>query len=235
MLDEERVERDPVLAGEHEAESGLGLLGSFRAHHPESIRNAMDVGVDGDPRDVVPEHQHAVGGLWADPRERHELLQRAGHLPRVAGEELAGARPDQPCLGVVEPGFVDQRLDRLRPRPCEGGRVGVAREQSRARGRGGGIAGALGQDRSDQHLERVLGVVPEVRDPPVARVVEPRESVEDRHPVVRTARRHRTDRLRPEAVAGGGVSPARRGSCPGSERSGSSFPPCASRSSSPTR
>lgn len=96
-------------------------------------------------------------------------------------------------------------------------------EELGARPVGRRIAGPLGEDRPDKDLERVLGVVSKIGDPPVAPAVERAQPVEDRLPWERI----RCGHSRPPE--GGGVDP-------GSERSGSSSPPGSSaRRSSPIR
>ena len=235
MLDEEGVQRDPELAGQQLPQSRLGLLGSAGAHDPEPVGDPVHVGVDRDRRDPVAEDEHAVRGLGADARQRGERRVRARDLAGEPREDLGGDRTDHAGLRVIESRLSDERLDRGRSRRREARRVRKPGEQASARGVRRLIARPLGEDRPDEDLERVLCVVPEVRLAPVTGMVERGEPVEHQLPVEGRPARH-AGSLR---WAGDGSVPATvmagRGPAPGSERSGSSFPPCASRSSSPMR
>ena len=230
MLDEERVHGDPVLPGEHLAQALLRLLRRPSADDAEPVRDPVDVGVDRDRRLSVAEDQHAVRGLGSDPGQRQQLLHRAGHLARESREDLARAVPDRAGFGVVESRLPDQRLDRRRSCAGQSRRVREPREQAGARDLRRRVPSALGEDGADEHLERVLRVVAEVRRPPVPGVVERGEPVEHRHPIERTSGRHRPPLRFVGAAAGSG-----RGPVPGSDRSGSSFPPWVARASSPIR
>ena len=239
MLDEERVERDPVLRVEHLAQRRFGLLGGPGPHDAEPVRDAVDVRVDRDRRDPVAEDEDAVRRLRADPGQRRQRLEAARDLPVEPVEHRRGAGPDHAGFDPVEAGRPDQRLEVGRTRPGERRGVGVAREEARARDVGVRVARPLREDRADQHLERVLGVVAQVRRAPVPGPVELREPVEDLFPLPggeAGGRRHPPppggERAlgRPEGSAGPGSAVSR----PGSERSGSSSPFFARRSS-PTR
>ena len=229
MLHEQRVKGYPVRRVDHLPERGFGLLGGPRPDHAEPVRDPVHVGVDRDRRDAVPEHEHAVRGLRPDARERREEVERAGDLALETVEDRPGARADDPGLHPVEPGRTDQRLEAPRARPGERWRVGVAREEPGARDVGVRVPGPLREDRADQHLERILGVVPQVRGPPVPGAVERRQPVQDLLPVGRTEARRGIhgsglargpERARPGAEFASSVVRSR----PGSERSGSSSP-----------
>ncbi len=231
MLDEQRIEGEPEPFGEPAAQPLLRLLRRIGADHPEPVRQAVHVRVDGDRRDPVGEDEDAVRRLRADAGEARQLLERPGDAPVEPVEEGPRARPHRPRLRAVESDRVDQHLDGAAARPRERRSVREPREQP-----GGGdvgllVARPLGEDRPDQHLERVLGVVAEVRSPPVAGTVERGEAVEEEFPVEPGPAVGRHPRASRRAGAGGGTGAV---SVPGSERSGS----CAAsreRMSSPTR
>lgn len=226
MLDQERVERDPVARVDPLAQGRFGLFRSSGPYDPEAVRDAVDVGVDRDRRDSEAEDENAVRGLRSDPGELEQRLHRPGHLAPVAVEEDASALADDPRFGVIETGGTDQALDGSPGRGGEVGRARVAREELRAGDIGRLVAGPLRQDRPDEDLEGVLGVVAKVGDPPVPAAVEFAQPVQDDLPREGRGRLH--------------VGAPREGSrgriVPGSERSGSSSNPgsCARRSS-PTR
>jgi hypothetical protein len=178
VLDEERVERDPEPRVDGGSQSVLGLLGGAGAHDPEPVRDPVDVGVDGHGRDPVAEDEDAVRGLRADPGEARERLKVPRHLPPEPVEESLRAAADPLALRTVEADGPDQALDLLAVGPCERPRVREPLEQPCARDVRLLVPRALGEDRADQHLERVLGVVPEVRTPPVPGAVELGEPVE---------------------------------------------------------
>ena len=227
MLDEQRVERDPVPLGHALPQRHLRLLGGPGAHDPEPVRDPMAVRVHRDRGDPVPEDQHAVRGLRPNAAQRGEFLEGAGDDPREPVEQLCRALAHDAGLDAIEPCRPDQRLELGGVRTRERGGVGTPGKQPRARDVGVRVPGPLGQDRSDQDLERVLGVVPEVRPPPVPRTVEGAEPVEDRLPVDRRGpglgghSRLRGAGARPVDAAGGDATP-------GSERSGSSGSVCRS-------
>jgi hypothetical protein len=233
MLDEQRVERYPVRLGQRFSQPNLGLLRGPCADHAEAVRDAVHVGVDRDRWDPVAEDEDAVRGLGPHAGQRQQLLQCPGHDAPEPLEHRGRARADRARLGVVEAGTVDQRFYRARRGAGETRGIGVPREEPRARDVRRFVARPLGEDRPDQHLERVLRVVAEVGRPPVARVVERREGVEDRLPIEGARVGHPGPLAGPRVrgtSTGSGLGPA-----PGSERSGSSEPPCASRRSSPMR
>jgi hypothetical protein len=225
VLDEQRVEGDPVRPWKDLPEPFFGFLGRPGADHPEAVRDAVHVRVDRDRRDAVPEDEDAVRRLRADAGERRELLERSRNLAGKAGEDRRRAGPDRSGLGVVEPGLPDERLDRPGGRARKPRRVGVPREEARARRVGRLVPRALGKDRTDEHLERVLGVIPQVRDPPVSGMVEVGESVEHRLPVECGGVGHPFRLLETAGGTVSGPSGVGRGPVPGSERSGSSLPP----------
>lgn len=224
MLDEQRVERDPVALGHHLAQAGLRFLGSSGAHDPEAVRDPVDVGVDGDRRDPIAEDEHAVRRLRPDPGERRELGKGPRDGPAEPREYLARAVADEVRLRVVEPGPSDQRFDLGRPRRREARRVRVPSEEERARPVGRLVPRSLREDRADQHLERVLGVVAQVRPPPIPAAVELRQSIEDLLPIHPRPPRAQALRFGRRGVAGrsGAEETEGRPSTPGSERSGSS-------------
>ena len=239
MLHEQRVERDPVRSVQDVAETGLGLGRGPRADDPEPVDDPVDVGIDGDRRDAVAEDEHAVRGLRPDPREIGQRLEGRGDLPSVPREERPGAVADDPGLHVVETGRPDQRFDRPGGGAGERRGVGVAREQAGARGIGVRVAGPLGKDRTDEHLERVLGVVSQVRRAPVPGPVEGAQPIEDRLPVGslgshRRAAHSASLAATPPATGTWEAATGAGGPSPGSERSGSSDAR-EPRNSSPTR
>jgi hypothetical protein len=160
VLYEERVERYPVRLRENAAEGLLGLLGRFRSNDAETVRDPVDMRVDGDRGQSVPEDEHAIRRFRADPRERGELLERRRDLTPEALEDLGGTGADRPRLRAIEPDVADQGFEGLRGRPRERRGVGELREESGARPVGHLVPGALRKDRPDQHLERIFGVVP---------------------------------------------------------------------------
>lgn len=231
MLDEERVERQPVPLGEPAAQRRLGRLGRIGPHDPEAVREPVDVGVDRDPRDPVAEDQHAVRRLRADARQRRELRERPRDGPSESIEDRPGAGADDPGLRPVEPHRVDPAFHLERGGRGERRGVREPREQARRRDVRLLVPRPLREDRPDQDLERVLGVVAQVRPPPVPRPVERREPVEELLPVERRGRRRAHGRAPGRA---GAAAPPGAVSVPGSERSGSSAA-SAGRTSSPIR
>jgi len=231
VLYEQRIDRDPVPAVDRPGERPLGLLGRAGAHDAQPVRDPVDVGVDRDRRDPVPEDEHAVRRLRPHAPQARQFLERLRDDPAEAPEDLARDLADDAGLGVVEPGSSDQRLDGRGGRAGQGGRIGVLGEQSRARDVGRLVPGPLGEYRPDQYLERVLGVIAQVGGPPIAGAVEARQSVEQGLPVERSvghaAPAPRRDRRPEGAGSDGSVTP-------GSERSGSSLDPDG-RKSSPMR
>lgn len=217
MLHQHRIEGEPVPLGKEPPERRLRLPRGLRADDAQPIREPVHVGVDRDRRDPVAEDEHAVGGLGADPRQGRQLFEGARDDAREPVEDLLRARSYGPRLRPVEPDRADQRLDVPRPGAGEAGGVGEFREEPGRGDIGLLVARPLRQDGADQHLERVLGVVAQVRAPPVARPVERREPVEQGLPVERDRAAHR------RAPDEGGVRSAGPAvSVPGSERSGSS-------------
>jgi hypothetical protein len=219
VLHEKRVERQPERLGQHAAQLLLGLLGGIGPHHPQPVRETVHVGVHRDGGDPVAEDEHAVGGLRSDPRKCRQLGERTGDVPAEPVEERLRARADRARFGTVEADRPDQRLDLAASGPSERPDVGEPAEQAARGDVRLFVAGPLGEDRPDQDLERVFGMVAQVRPAPVAGPVERREPVEQELPVhgARGGGLHRPASRRPEGTGG-----VRAVSVPGSERSGSS-------------
>ncbi len=129
MLDQERVERDPVASGDGATERLFRLFRGAGAHEPEPVRNTVDVGVDRDRRDPVAEDQDAVRRLRPYPREARELGKGTGDVSMKALENRSSAPRQDTGLRAVEPGRPDQGLEVGRTRAREELRVRVAREQ----------------------------------------------------------------------------------------------------------
>jgi len=233
VLNEQGIQRDPESFRDRPAEGLLGFFGSTGTYDSETVRDPMDMGVDRDRGDSVAEDENAVRGLRTDPAQAGQLLERAGNLAAEPVEELSRARSDDPRLHPIEPGGADQRLDLPRARTGEAGCVGKSSEQERARSVGVRVPRALREDRADQHLERVLRMVAQVRATPISGPVERAQPIEKAFPIDpgRAARRHARV-LRP-VVASSRVSVGWL--TPGSERSGSSSESPLSRISSPIR
>ncbi len=223
MLYEERVERDPPRGVDARAERRLRLLRGARSHNPEAVRDAVDVGVDRHRGDAVAEDEDAVRGLRSDPGEARELGEGARDRPAEPLLDRPRARPDRPALGPVEPDRADQRKELVGAGGRERPRVGEPGEEARRGAVRRLVARPLGQDRPDQDLERVLGVVAQVRAPPRSDVVEPGEPLEEELPIERGAgpRAHAGRPPGPGAERGRAAG-ASRTVTPGSARSGSS-------------
>jgi len=223
VLDQERVERDPVARVDRRTQLSLGFLGRARPDYPEPVRDPMNVRVDRDGGNAVPEHEDAVRRLGTDPGERRELVEGTRHLAAEPVEDLAGAGPDRPRLRSIEADRTDQRTDLARAGRGERRGVRESSEQPRRGDVGLLVPRALREDRSHEDLERVDRVVPKVRGAPISRAVERGEPVEDRLPVGgREPRGHRSGR---PPGADRGAEPeegAESGPSPGSERSGPS-------------
>ena len=224
MLDEERVDGDPEARVDPLAQRGFGLLGRPGPDDAEPVRDAMHVGVDRDRRDPVPENEDAVRGLGADTGEGGEFLEGPGNRATEPVEQLPGHRSEGPRLHAIEAGRPDEHLDFGRPRPGERRGVRESGEEASARHVGVRIARTLREDRTDEDLERVLGVVPQVRPSPVPCPVERAEPVEEAFPIERDEgafARHSVSFRGPA----GSVATAAGDGAPGSERSGSSRSP----------
>jgi hypothetical protein len=235
VLHEQGVERDPVALGEPGPQPFLGLLRRAGPNDSQPVRDPVDVGIDRDGRDSVAEDEDAIRGLRTDPGKGDELLERVGNLSGEPVEYRPSAGPEGPRLLPVESDDSDERLDLRRGSPRERRSIGIPREEPGRRDVGLLVAGPLGKNRSDQHLERVLGMIPQIRGPPIPYPVERRETVQEELPVEfgRTVSAHGA--LRGEFLGRTEVgSVPRFGPMPGSERSGSSAS-WADRTSSPTR
>jgi hypothetical protein len=197
VLHQEGVERDPVPLGYDLSKPFLRLLRGPGAHDAEPVRDPVDVGVDRDCRDPVAEHQDAVRRLRSDVREAEQLLHRPGNDPVEPVEDLARAVANRARLRPVEAGLPDERLDRSRFGGRQTHGIGISREQPGARDVRRLVPSSLRKDRPDQYLEGVLRVVPEVRNAPVAPLVERRETVHEGLPIEGGGRSH-------PALPGGG-------------------------------
>ncbi len=64
---QEIVDGHPEIPGQDLVEGAFGLLRGFRFHQPETVRDAVDMGVDADRGNTEAETEHQVGGLSTDP------------------------------------------------------------------------------------------------------------------------------------------------------------------------
>ena len=235
MLHEQGVERYPEPARDDLSKARFRLLGGTRADHAEAIGDAMDVGVHGDRRNPVTENEDTVGRLRPYRGQRYELLEGLRNRPRETVEDFGRARAQRPSLGAIEPRTVDERLDLACGGSSERLRIGVAREEAGAGRVGRLVAGPLREDGADEDLERALRVVSKVGLPPIPGMVEGGEAVEHALPVDLRPLRHGALPRAGRWDGVGGSSATGRGPKPGSDRSGSSLPPCSARRSSPMR
>jgi hypothetical protein len=120
----------------------------------------MYVRVDRDRRDPVSEDEDAVRGLGTDAGKRGQLLEGPGDRAGEPVEDLVRDDPKHVGLHTVEAGHPDQGLDVGPLRTGERRSVREPGEETGARNVGVRVAGALREDRADEDLERVLGVVP---------------------------------------------------------------------------
>jgi hypothetical protein len=160
VLDEERIERNPIPLVHAFPQLLFGLLWRSGVHDAEPVRDPMDVGVDRDRGDPVAEDEDAVRGLRSDPGQRDELLEGSRDLAAEPVEQVLCHGPDDPRLHTIEAGRADPAFHLGGVGPGERRSVRETGEELRARDVGVRIPGALGEDRADEHLERILGVVP---------------------------------------------------------------------------
>ena len=144
----------PVPLGHERADRVLDLdrvllLGPAPAPH-----QASEVGVDRDARDAERVAEDHVGGLAADPGQRHELLERVRqHAVVLLDDGLT--QPDQ-RVGLVpeEARAADHLLELGAVGLCIVERGGVAPEQRRRDGIDHLVGGLRRQDRGDGELQR---------------------------------------------------------------------------------
>lgn len=160
MLHEEGIERDPVPHGDRSTERLLRLLGPLGPDDPEPVCDAVHVGVDRDRRDSVAKDEDAVRRLGPHPGQARQLRERPRHRPPKALEERASVPGQDSGLRAIEADRPDQRFDVGWLRPSEELHGRISREQPRARGIGRLVPCPLRENRADQHLERVFGMVP---------------------------------------------------------------------------
>ena len=85
-----------------------------RPHPPETIRDAVHVGVDADvPPALEREDQHEIRRLAADARQRQQFLHGAGTRPPKPLDEHPAGRFHVPRLVPIEADRIDQPLDLL--------------------------------------------------------------------------------------------------------------------------
>ena len=111
MLDEEGIHRNPVPRVDALAESRFGLLGGAGADDPEPVRDSVDMRVDGDRRDSVAKHEHAVRRLRTDARQGDQLLKVSRDVSAESVEDLLRHGSEDASLHPVESRGPDQRFD----------------------------------------------------------------------------------------------------------------------------
>src|ERR1700730_14588443 len=93
--DQQIVVADPVAAGQAPPERHLRLLRIAGLHIAPTVRDAVHVHVDADPRLVEALGHHEIGRLASHALERQQGVDLIGPLPAEAVEEIpADARDD---------------------------------------------------------------------------------------------------------------------------------------------
>jgi len=126
MQDQAQRELDPQVTGQQLLELGGDLLRIPVVGEPETPREPLDVGVDGDARgDAERLAKHDLRGLAADAGERGEGVEVPRHLATGVGHQLPRRGLQVAGLLAVEPhrpddlfdvaGFGGGKLGRSRP------------------------------------------------------------------------------------------------------------------------
>jgi hypothetical protein len=130
-VEDQQIGRAREAFARHEChELGFDLQRVVTLGEAQPVRDPQHVGVDGDALvHSVGMSDHDVRGLAPDPRQRHELSDRARHDAAVTLQEPPGEADEAPRLGAEEAGRSDDLLDVGGRRRGECGRIRVAREE----------------------------------------------------------------------------------------------------------
>jgi len=121
---------------------------------PDAVRHAQHVAVDRQPWNAERVPQDHVGGLASDARQLDERVHRRGHVAAVLLHERLRHADQGLCLGAVEAGGVNQRLEVGGRRLRERARVAVFPEQRRRHHVHAHVGRLRRQDRRREQLER---------------------------------------------------------------------------------
>src|SRR5450755_5154546 len=110
-MPDQAVRQDrPLRARKQRSDVPLDLLGILLGRPAESARQPAEVGIDGDARHAESVAEDYVGGLAADPRQRDQVAEPAGHLAAEPLAQRLAEADDAVGLGAEEPGGLDDLL-----------------------------------------------------------------------------------------------------------------------------
>ena len=156
MQDQAQSKTRPLLLRHHRADFSFDLHSVGLAGQAQPAREARDVSVDSESRDVEGNAQHHIGGFATNTGQLDEIFHPSRHLTPVALDDSACRTHDGFCLLAEEAGWLDQ--------PFKLGRVGVGEvldSRVAAKEPGGNhvdpLVGALGaEDGCHQQLPRTV-------------------------------------------------------------------------------
>ena len=157
--DEQRVEFDPVVAGQFLFQDGHRFLGRLRVDVAPAIRDAVDVDVDADARLAAGDAEHEVRAFRADAFEREQGGLVARELAVEFIDDTAGDAMDLPGFGRMEGGVVDQGVDGGRQQVRGFSGRASFREELAGGGDGDFVTRANRDDASDDEFEHRIEAV----------------------------------------------------------------------------
>jgi len=92
----------PICLWNDFQELRFGFCRCGRVHEPESVRNAKNVGVNGNGTLVIGGCQNHICGFAADAGKCEQLLHRVRHAPMKALDKRAGSASDVFCFDAEE-------------------------------------------------------------------------------------------------------------------------------------
>ena len=124
----------------------------------------MHMRVHADAGLVVAHGHDQVGGLAADAVQREQLVDRVGHPPAEALQQVAADPEDDGRLRAIEADGVDEARDARSRQLQHGLGRGRHREQPVGRRTGRRVLGAEREDAGDQDAKRIASAVGDDRE-----------------------------------------------------------------------
>src|SRR6202165_5468536 len=107
VQDQPQAEPSPFRWRDQLRDRGFDLDRVGALGETEAPRQALDVGIDGEPGNAERDTEHDIGGLAADPGKRDQVLDAARDLAPEALDQRHAGRNDRLCLHVEKPGGLD--------------------------------------------------------------------------------------------------------------------------------
>jgi hypothetical protein len=153
MKDEPKAEPRPLFRWDQFRNLSLDFYGVRAFGQTQAAREARDMRIDGEARNVKGHAQHDIGRLSSDPRKGNQISHPRRNLTVKMLHQRSAAGNDRFRFDVEEAGWLDDAFHLERIGVGQRGGVWIPGEEPGGHGIDGAISGLRREDGGDQHLE----------------------------------------------------------------------------------